>query len=484
MLAAADIVPEDVRSLDRNGLPALGLPISGLCDAAASPGRTCASEGKTSRVSLPVAAAPLSTLLALSGPDLPSLSPSARLSLPPAVSQVERLGLDQPSGKVFNLAAAMAAAARVPVQQPRVTVQLVAPVSNTGAQKPVEANSALFPVPLGDDTPAWVHDGFLIDWLRFVVVSPEEQARLLGQWRSEPGDWTEQDSGHMGYRKCYRNNGVTIYYDHMEEGRGICFDVSGKGCRWLESEGQIVRRFGWPSLLAVLTNTKGVHITRLDAAIDDKAGLVDMGVVKAAVETGAITSRFKSAYAICKRSLSDGRSFGTTVNFGSRVSDMMIRMYDKGAEQKQAGHWTRVEVEAKDENAQELARLLSVAAVPGEVVAGVLRNYLTFRDLSTATRKSRCRISSWWDTFLGHVDALRLAIAKVPLTMERALAWLDRQVAPTLALAYLGASSGKMLLADLVEDGRRRLRPRHFEALKAHKVRQARAVLADGRTGF
>ena len=416
-------------------------------------------------------------------PSSAPLTPAERLQRRSSVSQCERLELDRPPVKVYDLASARASAGRVVVQ--------VAPrCSNTGAQKPAQPQKALVAVPASDSTPAWVHDGFLVDWLRFVVVSPEEQARLLSQWRSEPADWSEMDSGHMGYRKCYRNNGLAIYYDHSEEGHGVCFDVSGKGCRYLESEGQIVRRFGWPSLLAVLTNTPGVHITRLDAAIDDKAGLVDMQTVKAAVNAGSITSRFKSAYVIEKRSIADGRDFGTTVNFGSRVSDMMVRMYNKAAEQKQGGHWTRVEVEAKDENAQELARQLSVAAVPGEVVAGVLRNYVQFRDPGPSSRKTRWAVSSWWADFLGHVSALRLAIAKVLPTMERALSWLERQVVPTLALAYLGASSksepagGKMLLADLVEEGRRRMRPKHFEALKRHRTRQALIVGADGRTGF
>lgn len=50
------------RSLDRRGLPALGLPTPGLRVVAAPPGRTCASEGKTSRWFSLRGMAPLSPL--------------------------------------------------------------------------------------------------------------------------------------------------------------------------------------------------------------------------------------------------------------------------------------------------------------------------------------------------------------------------------------------------------------------------------------
>ena len=195
-----------------------------------------------------------------------------------------------------------------------------------------------------------------------MVVAPDVQVSLLKWWRKDEGDWSSHESGHMGYRKCHRMGGVAVYYDHAEEGRGICIDVSGRGCRELEQRSAtgILRSLGWHGLLKYLTTTTGVHLTRLDVAIDDKSGLVDLEEVRRCVDGGLIVSRFKSAYVIEKKSLATGKGFGVTVNFGSRVSDLMVRMYNKAAEQKQesAGPWVRVELEAKDENASALASLL------------------------------------------------------------------------------------------------------------------------------
>lgn len=418
---------------------------------------------------------------ALSASDPSALTPNERLQRLSPISQADRLGLADP------------------VQA--VVVREVAPrYSNTGAQRtetPLSATSALLggsdAVP--DTTPAFVYQGFLIDWLRFVVISVDEQAAMLKTVRSEPDDWSELASGHMGYRRCYRNGGLAIYYDHAEEGRGICFDVSGKGCRQLELPGGLVYRNSWEWLLNRLTTSPGVHLTRLDVAMDDKQGLVDMEQVSACVEEGRVVSRFKTAFRIEKLSLRTGKGFGKTVNFGSRNSDMMIRMYNKAAEQKKEadGHWTRVEIEAKDENAMELAKLMVNApgGEAGAVVAGVLRNYVTFRDRNDRdTNRRRWPICGWWLSFLEHAERLRIALAKQEPLLIRMRGWVERQVIPTLALLYLHAnilepgSGGKRLLADLVSEGERRLRPKHRDALARDLMRLTVAAPVDGPTGF
>jgi len=383
-----------------------------------------------------------------------------------------------------------------------------APSSNTGAQNTQDTLSAqklsryapkpkskreeqeerLLPVP---DAVDWRFDGFLIDWLRFTVIPEDQQQQFLTSWRGEPGDWTEQNSGHMGYRRCYRSEGVSIYYDHAEEGRGICFDISGKGCRRLEEAGRVAVGAGWTNLLRTLTTTPGVSITRLDAAIDDRKGLVDLERVQQCIDTGLVVSRFKSAYSIEKQSLSTGEGCGKTINFGSRVSNLMVRMYNKAAEQKldTGEHWTRVECEAKDENAVALAVALAEAGAheAGTVVAGVLRNYLTFRERSeTDTNKSRWPVVAWWDEFLQGVAALRLAVAKQEPTLERLRAWLEKQVAPTLALLFdreVGCY-GRSLLDVLVAGGVERLRPKHHKLLDAERRRVALVAPAGGPTGF
>ena len=108
------------------------------------------------------------------------------------------------------------------------------------------------------------------------------------------------------------------------------------------------------------------------------------------------------------------------------------------------------------------------------MVAGVLRNYLSFRDRNVKdSNRRRWPVAAWWSAFLGHVEALRLAVSKQPPMLLRMRSWLERQVVPTLAVLYTHANvlepgkGGKRLMADLVKRGRgayvlgilRRLRP-------------------------
>jgi phage replication initiation protein len=354
----------------------------------------------------------------------------------------------------------------------------------------------------------------IVDWLTFVILdeqprisiikrakkgakkgrsaSPvgfrwsEQAARFRDSFGAE-GDWSEKSSGALGYRRSMRNGGITIFYDHAEAGRGVCVAVSGKGCRQLEEQGYVRTWAGWVNLLSRLTSTAGVHLTRLDVAYDDRAGLLDMARISEYVQTGRVVSRFKSAYTIQKTALDPAaaQARGLTVNFGSRSSRVMARFYDKAAEQDVAGHWVRCEVEAKDERAQELARLLAdcPGGEEGAVVAGVLRNYISFRETdATDSNRSRWEEAGWWLAFVGAVARVRLSVGLPVRTWEKTRAWVEAQVAPALAVLYDGAASGKDLLAELVQDGRRRWKSHHRRLVTNERARLSQ--FAGVPTGF
>lgn len=344
---------------------------------------------------------------------------------------------------------------------------------------------------------SWRYNGFLIDWLTFVVISPEQQIKMLEQFMPVKDDWSESSSGQLGYTKCYRNEGIAIHYDHVEDlvlkelglpgVRGICVQISGKGCRYLET-GNIVVGAGWTNLLRTLTYTPGVHVTRLDLAFDDKDGLLDLPEMKQKLDKGEFIA--KARRWDCHTSGdSDGAGSGMTLNIGRRVSEMMIRCYDKFAEQSAKGQqpldcqqWTRVELESKGDNAQALAMALADvgASDAGRVAIGVLRNYLTFRDRSDDSNKSRWPVSQWWENFLCFCERFRLAVARKQPTLSQKEAWVRGQVSATLALLYKAAPSkalGRSLLNSIMEEGERKLRPKHHKLLdderRSQETRQA-----------
>jgi phage replication initiation protein len=204
----------------------------------------------------------------------------------------------------------------------------------------------------------------------------------------------------------------------------------------------------------------------MDGAIDDFEGLLPLDQVEAAVLEGRCVSRWKEAEPRGKVNLATGEiSEGRTWNFGSRQSDKYCRMYDKGKQTKSADPWVRVEVEMKDEQAEAFASLLVGGAQVGELVAAVLKAMVSFRQQGEDSHRDRWEVCDWWEAFLGAVAAVRLSVAPGEArTMTDRLEWIRRQVGPSLALAVRSTGDWE-IIADIVADGDRRLRPSHLALL-------------------
>jgi hypothetical protein len=170
-------------------------------------------------------------------------------------------------------------------------------------------------------------------------------------------------------------------------------------------------------------------------------------------------------------------------------------MYDKAAEQRNRMNstavgfsldkqkaleeqWTRVELEAKGVRAEQLSKAIcEPGAVPGAVVAGVLRQYMDFKERGSGDLAHRYRWSTcaWWTAFLGVVEKVRLAVTGKPKTVEQVYDWLHHQVAPNLAVVVHGlGAAGRQALEDLLESGRERWKKKHRETVsltvKRYKV--------------
>ncbi len=101
-----------------------------------------------------------------------------------------------------------------------------------------------------------------------------------------------------------------------------------------------------------------------------------------------------------------------TVQFGSKKSEMLLRIYDKAQERGGLDyHWVRAELQLNRQRAAGfIAELLNGKSV-GELYAGVLRNYLRFIHLDHS-RRERCSVVGWWDNFLDGAEAVKIYSAK------------------------------------------------------------------------
>lgn len=270
--------------------------------------------------------------------------------------------------------------------------------------------------------------------------------------------------------------GVTVYHGGRED-MGTHVEVTGSGCRHLEALG-IVR--DWQMFFARCRVFDG-RFSRVDVAIDDRVGLLDMDTLEAAAWRGRAKGR-----QVLQGHDRDGVKQGHTIAFGSRQSETYFRIYDKCLEQRAKGevaegHWVRAEIELKGDRARAMADALANGDLV-KTVAGVLRSHLVFVEPTADTHRERWPICDWWLRFLAEAEKVRLAVHGVDavLNVKRAYHWLSRSAGPILAALVQHQQGGIDWLADLITCAGARMGPKHQVLARADYVDLARRPMPCG----
>lgn len=268
---------------------------------------------------------------------------------------------------------------------------------------------------------------FLIDWLTFVAHGETvEYIKWLLGLDSPDIPWEVTEKFRNGYPlQCYWN-GITISYGADDEryykdpskirlDMGICVNLSGTGCRAFESYGH----GNWLKLFSFLFRDvaliaseqhkfKKYNITRLDLAYDDHIGILDIYRIERDTRERNYVSKSKYSE-ITWSDNQDEDIQGLTVQVGSDKSDVKIRIYNKAAERGfKDKHWIRVEMQLRDDRAFSAVEQILREKHIGLISAGILRNYLTYREPSQDTNKSRWPLADYWDKLLLDIETVRL----------------------------------------------------------------------------
>jgi phage replication initiation protein len=342
----------------------------------------------------------------------------------------------------------------------------------------------------------------LVDWVSATFPQRKEWREVAELLGLKPSEFKVEDKGLNGYRKQARRGHIILFFDGGAPDMGVHLQLGGQGCREYEAENLL----DWPSLFVTVFDDhkefdiverqevkqtvaigKGGHFTRLDLAIDDQVGYFTPKQVIRKLERGLVSSRFKGWRMMksgkIKKESGRGEETGTTVYLGSDKSDIKIRIYDKAQERRAAGkelpegveHWVRTEVELRDQRADLAAKHVIEAhaygGTPvGVVIAGVLRNYLTFyRREGTDTNKSRWERWDAWELFLGEAAKLKLTVKAPDRTMETRRAWIDRQTAKTLGMLFMAYDSDLNWLVDTLTRGMELCEDRDVNEVEAYQ---------------
>ena len=296
----------------------------------------------------------------------------------------------------------------------------------------------------------------IIDWLQFTLLKDDGLEIVLRILRLNPADYEKLDKGGLGYKDQLINNNVRVYYNG-NTGMGINASISGKGCRYMESQGINL----W-SLVFRLAHSAKINITRLDLALDTSIKLIDK--IRKSIDSKKYISKSRSISYICKSGKESTRT--ETIYIGSRSSDLMIRIYDKAIEQDLEGlDWDRWEIVLKKEMIIEALTLLKKG------ISQTFRNilYTYFRPLKRIeSNKSRSKVESWYLRFLGKVEKVSLYKEPAQKTIEDKWAWVEKQVAPTLSLLAL-AFDNTDFLSGLALGNTERIKKKDLELIEKYK---------------
>lgn len=296
----------------------------------------------------------------------------------------------------------------------------------------------------------------IVDWLQFTLLRDDGLDVILKILKQKREDFETLDKGGLGYKRQIYNNNIRLYYEGIK-GMGICASISGKGCRYMEAQGHNL----W-SLIFRLARSVKINITRIDLALDTSVKLINK--VRASVDKKKYISKSRNISYICKSLENSTRT--ETIYIGSRSSELMIRLYDKAVEQKLDNiDWERWEIVLKKKKIKEVIPLLEKDI--SQTFKDILYTY--FRPLHTVgSNKSRSKICKWYLDFLGKVKKISLYSEPREKTIEDKWLWLEKQVAPTMALLS-EAFENTEFLGRLAESNYYRIKEKDLQLVKKFK---------------
>jgi phage replication initiation protein len=211
--------------------------------------------------------------------------------------------------------------------------------------------------------------------------------------------------GVRGYANKLQYEGITIHYGDRDE---VWCEMSGQGCRTFETYGS----GDWQGVLETIRDDPdgAYHLTRLDVAYDDRAGLLDLGHIYRETKTENYVSNIEDWESI------ETKRKGRSIYLGSKKSDMFVRIYDKAKERgrEAEGHWVRFEIQMRDKKAGAFLDFLLLRTI-GETFAGVVGHYIRYvTPKESDSHRYRWPTADWWRDFIG--DAERISLYRAPGT--------------------------------------------------------------------
>lgn len=297
--------------------------------------------------------------------------------------------------------------------------------------------------------------------VRFPTLNYEHIMRFVLQ--IEPKYFAKENYGLYGYRSMYSFQDIRVLVANEENSsRGTLIELSGSGCRKMEYA-MLAQGRDWNNFFMDCLSHEGVF-KRLDIAINDEAGILNVPFIAKKIEAGEYWSIFKqfSPMAIQKHEWHEVEAYlehpetytgetrvmesimGNTIYIGSRKSNIYFCIYEKDKEQylkqgiplNETKTKNRFEIRLLNERAENAVPQLFDYENPADFAFGIIERYFKLLEPDKKKEKVEWKKEFTWQWFMGgEYQKVYLTTAPEPYTIEKTQRWLLNQVAPSLKLA-------------------------------------------------
>lgn len=318
----------------------------------------------------------------------------------------------------------------------------------------------------------------LIDYFRVRFPTTDALTVIKNVLHIKAKHMLHEDYGKYGYEEQYFTGNIVLLVSSNPV-LGVLLELKGKGCRQMEAYLTAEGR-SWFDFMMDCLSAGGV-MKRLDLAINDRAGILNIPMLKEKWKRGEAISYFRGHKGYDSTKKNGGivpEDTGNTLYIGSTSSEVYFCIYEKAKEQyaklgidiEDMEVKNRFEIRLKNERAYHAVADLLTYYDAERTAFSIINRYLCFVDAEEDKPKSEWKVNEDWAWFIGeHREALRLTTQPEPFTLEKALRWLHRQVAPTLKMVQeLDKQNHTTILKDMLEHTE--LKEKHKHLLELEKT--------------
>ncbi|MGL9728693.1 replication initiation factor domain-containing protein [Enterococcus sp. DIV0756] len=256
-----------------------------------------------------------------------------------------------------------------------------------------------------------------------------------------------EDYAFYGYLAKYVFSHIQVMISPEEDEKGTLIEMKGQGCREFESL-LVAQGRSWFDFFVQCEKEK-VHYKRIDLAINDKIGILSIPYLIEKCERRELTSKFRSFQELSSGKLeneSEQLFIGRTLYIGSLKSDIYFCFYQKNIEQmikkgvslEEAEIKNRYELRLKNDRAYHAIQDLLIYRNCEQTIFNIIHAYIVFLEVGKTKKKANWEMDPMWAQFMGeNREKLKLTTAPKPVELSQTMAWLRKQVAPTLKMLLL-----------------------------------------------